>query len=318
MSSPAPIALFTYKRPHHTKRALEALQAISLAAQSDLYVFSDGPKHASERQLVRDVRQHLHSIRGFNTVHLVEQNENLGLAASIRAGVSKVLAQHERVIVLEDDIVVLPHFLRFMNEALSRYADESRLFSISGYTHPPRLMALPRTYDHDVYFVPRPSSWGWATWKDRWILIDWDVPSLSGFASQPQIQQQFNRGGEDLTPMLFDQAAGHIDSWAIVFAYTCFLHDRVSLYPARTLVQNIGFDESGTHTQHAHRFTHEHLDTDFGAGVRFPPEPFVDEKVLRAFRRVYSSRPIDRLWRRARRFLFDFGLLSVPYGQRTA
>lgn len=245
MDKIAPIVLFVYNRTEHTRRTTEALLKNSLAANSSLFVFSDGPKNVNDEVKVRAVRDLVTSIKGFSKIEIVFRDKNLGLANSVISGVSEVFKFNDRVIVIEDDVLTSPSFLSFMNKALQFYREEKQVFSLSGYPYP---VQIPESYRKDVFISYRASSWGWATWKNRWEKVDWDVKDFRNFISDKKAQELFNRGGDDLTPMLKAQLKGLVDSWAIRWSYAHFKNDGFCLYPTTPLCKNIGTDRSGTHS----------------------------------------------------------------------
>jgi hypothetical protein len=243
----APIALFVYNRPWHTHQTVEALQCCELAVESDLYIFADGPKNnATEEQKaqISEVRHYIHTIDGFHSVTVEESETNNGLANSVISGVTKVIEKYSKVIVLEDDIVAHPFFLRFMNEALDFYKHDSRIFMIGGC----RLkFKIPWWYFHDIYILHRSCSWGWATWKERWSLADWNISDYNSFINNRKEIELFCRGGQDMIYLLQQQINGIIDSWAIRWDYCMYKHNGFCLWPINSLVNNIGFDYSGVH-----------------------------------------------------------------------
>ena len=243
----APIILFVYNRPWHTQQTVEALQKNELAAESELFIFADGPKvNATEEQKekIRQVREYIHTISGFKSVTICEKETNCGLANSVVYGVTKVIDQRGKVIVLEDDIVTHRFFLRFMNEALDFYEQDKRIYMIGGFNLD---FKFPRTYLNDVFIVHRSCSWGWATWKNRWMTADWTVSDYSSFAKDKTQIDRFCRGGNDMFPMLQNQMNGKLDSWAIRWDYCMYKHDAYCLWPKYSMVKNIGFDGSGIH-----------------------------------------------------------------------
>jgi len=243
--STAPIALFAYNRPHHLARTVEALRQNPLAGQSELFIFSDGPKTDKDVEKVKEVRKYLHTIRGFKRIEITEREKNWGLAQSIITGVSTVLNNYDRIIVMEDDILSLPSFLNFINDALRFYEKEKKIFSISGYNYP---IPVPPTYQHSVYISPRASSLGWATWRDRWEKADWEVKDYEAFKRDKDAQKTFNRGGPNLTSMLVKQQKGMINSWAIRWCYTHYKQNAYCLFPVNSKIQHIGADGSGSET----------------------------------------------------------------------
>ena len=132
----APIVLFAYSRLDHTRRTIEALKENLLASESDLHIFSDGPTDNSDQKNVERVRAYLSSVDGFKSVSIVHRKKNYGLARSIVEGLNAICTKYDKFIVLEDDIVTSPYFLSFMNRALCRYADEKRVWHISGWNYP--------------------------------------------------------------------------------------------------------------------------------------------------------------------------------------
>ncbi|BBL68636.1 glycosyltransferase [Methanoculleus chikugoensis] len=243
----APITLFVYNRPLHTRQTVEALQKNELASESEIFIYSDAPKTERAVEDVARVREYIKTIDGFKKVTIIERSENWGLADSIIDGVTKIVNDYGRVIVLEDDLVTSPYFLRFMNEGLEFYHCNPEIMSISGYTLPPVCMSFPENFPDDIYLNYRNSSWGWATWADRWNLVDWEIKDYRQFINDSERQKQFNRGGDDLTNMLKLQMEGKINSWAIRFSYAHFKHRMYSICPRYSYVNNIGLDGTGTH-----------------------------------------------------------------------
>ncbi|MFW6016806.1 MAG: glycosyltransferase, partial [bacterium] len=238
----SPIVLFVYNRPEHTKKTIKALKKNKLADKSKLFIFSDGEKSANDKQKVKEVRKIINKIDGFKQGKVFESEENKGLANSVIDGVTKIINQYGKVIVLEDDLITSKNFLRYMNRALDFYEEDKKIWSISGYNLP---IGIPDDYKHDVYLSYRASSWGWATWKDRWDKIDWDINDYSEFINDKSAQKLFNRGGSDMKNMLKSQMEGKIDSWAIRWCYNQFKNDSYTIYPVVSKVKNIGMDGSG-------------------------------------------------------------------------
>jgi len=251
MQELAPIVLFVYNRPSHTKKTIEALKNNELAGESDLFIFSDGAKSENDAQRVDEVREYIKTIKGFGGVEVTEREKNFGLANSIISGVNHVSSLYDRVIVLEDDVITAPSFLTFMNNALEFYQTNKSIFSVSGY---PYSIKIPGSYKKDVFISYRASSWGWGTWKDRWEKVDWEVKDFNSFIKDKKAQKLFNRAGEDVTPMLKAQIWGEIDSWAIRWTYSHFKNNAYCLLPIIPLCKNIGTDSSGTHSATSQRF----------------------------------------------------------------
>ena len=285
MSTYAPIILFCYKRPASTIRTINSLKNNVLAKDSLLYIFSDGPKTEADGPAVTQVRCALQNVTGFKTVRVIESPVNKGLANSVISGVSSVVNEYGKVIVLEDDLVLSTNFLSFMNAALLKYEKDPKVNSISGFGFD---MHRARDYGYDVFFTKRHCSWGWAIWKDRWNMIDWEVRDFAQFSRSPAQKEAFGRIGSDLPGMLNKQMAGKIDSWAIRCTYAEFQQQTYTVYPIKSKVINTGFGKDATHT--AARFNRYRSTLDDGATFKFRlPESVVDNAgLIREFNRKYS------------------------------
>ncbi|MCR5424227.1 MAG: glycosyltransferase [Bacteroidales bacterium] len=240
---PAPICLFVYNRPAETARLLNALHQCPESTASTLYIFSDGPKTDTDKADVDQVRDLLSNIDGFARIHIFSKDTNAGLSASIIHGVSTILKEHDSVIVLEDDLEMAPDFLTFMNKALETYKERHDIWSISGYT--PNI-PIPADYPYDVFLVQRPQCWGWATWGDRWELIDWNAKQSSILSNRKQ-RRSFNQGGNDLYRTLDMWQHGRIDTWAIRWVFAAWLQHCWTVNPIHSKIKNTGFSTAATH-----------------------------------------------------------------------
>jgi hypothetical protein len=237
----APIVLFVYNRPAHTIQTLESLQKNELANESELFIYSDAPKDEAAILKVAEVRKYIRSLDGFKRVNIIEREKNLGLANSIIEGVTIIVNEYGKIIVLEDDLVTSPHFLMFMNEALEMYEDEQKVASIHGYIYP--IDGLPATF-----FIRGADCWGWATWKRAWNIFEADAQKLFNILIEKKMQREadFNNS-YGFTQLLKDQISGKINSWAVRWYMSVFLKNMLTLYVGKSLVKNIGIDGSGTH-----------------------------------------------------------------------
>jgi hypothetical protein len=238
----SPILLFVYNRPEHTRLTLEALRKNHLSDSSSLYIFSDGYRNETDREEVMKVRELIHSVEGFAAIHIEEKSENVGLARNIIEGVTGVVNEHEKVIVLEDDLITSPYFLTFMNNVLDRYEQEEKIAHVQGFCFP--LQGLP-----DAFLIKWTGSWGWATWKRAWDLFNPDGEALLTEIMKKKLNREFDfNGNYPFTRMLRRQVNGENDSWAIRWNASLFLNNRLSVNAGKSLVQNIGFDGSGRHS----------------------------------------------------------------------
>ena len=260
----ATIVLFTYNRLDVTKRTIQALQENFLAIESNLIIFSDGPKNESDYLKVTELRQYLKNIDGFASIEIKESIQNKGLADSIISGVTEIINKHGKVIVLEDDLVTTPNFLNYMNQCLNFYESNQKILSVCGYG---LKIKKPKSYQSEVYLYGRSSSWGWATWKDRWEKVDWEIKDWEIFKKDKIAIKNFNKNGSDMFKMLKATKQGKGNSWAIRFCYHQFKNKSYSIVPFLSMVENIGFTEDGTNTKY--KFSRFKIEKDNGTKTDF-------------------------------------------------
>ncbi len=236
------IVLFAYKRLAHLRQTVKSLSSNKESKNYDLIIYSDAPASESVRQEVNEVREYLGTITGFRSIRKIFQAENQGLSKSIINGVTDVLTEYDQVIVLEDDMVLSDYFLQYMEEALERYSSEDSVISIHGYVYPVA-ETLP-----EAFFLRGADCWGWATWRRGWQLFNPDGQALLGELRRRNLINEFDFNSTyKFSQMLEHQIQGKNDSWAIRWHASAFLANKLTLYPGRSLVQNIGIDNSGTH-----------------------------------------------------------------------
>lgn len=276
----APIIVFTYNRLSHVKALIESLQQNELAKDSQLFIFSDGGKKPEDIRKVSEVRSFLHAIQGFHSVEINESETNRGLANSVIHGVTQVLQQYDKVIVLEDDLILSPYYLRFMNEALDVYEKDERVGTVNGH-----MLDLKGIKD-ETFFIHHIDSWGWGTWRRSWDLFEANGSVLLKQLEERNLCKAFDfDGAYPFVRMLKRQIAGQNNSWAIRYRASMFLSNKLSVNAGRSLVINNGADGSGTHLK---------------KGVLFPDGPLTKEPInvtyqvpvedmqaRKAFRRYY-------------------------------
>lgn len=235
----APIALFAYNRPWHVSQTVDALKKNELFDSSDLIVFSDGARDQASAQKVEEVRRYLRTISGCKSVSIIERDCNFGLGKSIISGVTWVLSKYDKVIVMEDDLVTSPFFLRYLNDALEYYANEENVISIHGYCYP--IANLPETF-----FIKGADCLGWATWRRGWDLFEEDGRKLLEQLEKNNLLDRFDLfGAYGFSKMLKDQIHGKNSSWAVRWYASALLNEKLTLYPGQSLVFHIGSDGSG-------------------------------------------------------------------------
>lgn len=283
---PAPVVLFVYNRPRHTQQTVEALARNQLARDTELWIFSDGPKKPEGRAAVEEVRQYINTLAGtgqFKAVHVVEAERNKGLANSIIEGVTRVMDCCGHAIVLEDDLVTAPDFLVFLNAALEHYRTNPKVGSVTGYSP---MIKVPPDYTHSVYLISRNCSLGWGTWQDRWQRVDWQVRDFEAFRKDPQARRRFNLCGSDRYDRLRRQVESDINSWSIRFGFWQFRQGMLTVYPVVSRLRNIGNDGTGVHNAPGATYN-DVLPDQPVAFTLTTPEP--DLRLMRQVSKAYSG-----------------------------
>jgi GT2 family glycosyltransferase len=294
--APAPIALFLYHRPKHTLRCLQSLASNPEFLDSPLYLFCDGAKEAADAPAVEEVRRIARALPHPRKV-LFEATSNRGLAASVIAGVTQVVEEHGSVVVVEDDLVLAPTFLAFMNRSLHHYADDARVMQVSGHMYP-----IDPGSEDDAVFLPMACSWGWATWDRAWRRFDPDMRDYQTLVEQPGLRRLFNvDGAVPYFSILKRQRVGKADSWFIRWYLSLFMSGGMTLYPRHSLVRNEGFDGTGVHCgvggcpyDASGALPHQPL-------TRLPDAGHVDAHALARVRTFLAAK--NTVWQRVRRRL---------------
>lgn len=271
----APIVIFSYNRPDHLKRTLDALSKNDLASDSILFIFCDGPKalassdnegiagiQNSARRLFKGTQEeyqaYLQKIRGTvelarsqswpKELHVIEREKNIGLAASIVGAVTDVVNRYGRVITLEDDVVTSSGFLRYMNDALETYKDDDKVMHISAYMYPHK-GHLPETF---FFPVPYPGG-GWATWSRAWKFYNDDTTAV--YDQWKDRWKTFDvLGGDYLSKQLIANYNGTMRTWFVKWHAALLSRDALTLYPHQSLTNNIGFDNQATNCLTTNKF----------------------------------------------------------------
>jgi len=287
MLKQAPIALFVYKRLEHTQKVIQSLLDNDTAKNSTIFIFSDSAKSEKDNEQVKKVREYIKRISGFKNVEIIFRDKNLGLAGSIISGVSVVIETYGKVVVIEDDLILSPYFLEFMNKGLEIYENVEEVISIHGYIYPLKKL-LPETF-----FLKGADCWGWATWKRGWDLFEQNAPILLDEIYHRMLKNEFDlNGAVKNIKMLKKQIKGENDSWAIRWHASAFLKNKYTLYPGRSLVQNIGMGKQSTHTKKTNVYN-----------VELSPKPIKVEEI-EVKENEFVKKEIEKYFRSIRTNLF--------------
>ena len=237
----APVVLFVFARPEHTRETVEALAANDLAAETDLIVYSDAARGPMDVPAVQAVRDYLKTIGGFHSVTVHERERNFGLADSIVDGVTATVNIFGTVIVVEDDLVTSQYFLRYMNDALRIYQNEERVMHVAAHMFDIDPEGLP-----DCFFLPPASCWGWGTWARAWRYFSCNSAYYIENFKSDDISRFNLDDSYDYWSQVLNNHCGRMKTWAVFWYTSVFANDGLCLHPRTSLIRNIGFDGSGT------------------------------------------------------------------------
>ena len=245
----SPIAFFAYNRPIHTKKTLKYLKENKLAKKSLIYIFLDAPKDKKSKNKVIEVRKVINNANGFKKKIIILRKKNFGLANNFIKGIGYVVKKHGKIIVLEDDNLTSPFFLNYMNEALNLYAKNSKVASISGYSYP--IDSKKKNY----YFLRLADSWGWATWKRSWNLYEKNGNKLMKEIEKKNQSKEFNfENSYDFMRILRNYCLKLKNYWSIRWYASMYLKNKLTLFPPKSFIENIGMDNSGVHADNTNDY----------------------------------------------------------------
>lgn len=290
----SPVLLFVYNRPSHTRKVLAALEGANLAAESEVFIFSDGAKDANNIDLVNKVRAVISEAWNFKNITIIERPTNLGLATNIIDGVTTIVKKYGRVIVLEDDLEISKYGLEYFNNALTTYQFEDKVMEISGYMYPLK----DKTNIDESFFFRVANSWGWATWSRAWKHFDADIDKLTENFSADDRRRFSIDNSENFWKQVTEFKAGKINSWAIRWYLSIFRKEGLVLYPRESMIQNIGTDGSGTHSDEDTAYAVELAQQPL---LKFPTEIEENKVAYEAIRYFYKHRK-GTLFNRALRY----------------
>jgi len=276
----APVGISVYTRINLFKQCINALQRNTLSEESELYIYSDAASKKEDENLVMNIRDFIHSITGFKKISIIERERNYGVKNGFYA-FKEITAKFKKSIFLEDDIVTAPGFLTFMNQALEFYKDDDKILSIAGYSPP---INLPQEYENDIYILPRYNGWGTGVWKSMLTgpLNIIEKKKIMGIKNKEKI---FTAGGEDVLNMIELEINGKLNAGDVKIIYYQALNDKYTLYPKKSLTQNIGFDGSGFHCGTNDKYNVELWDR--VDGFEFIKDIQPDKRIIKENRKFY-------------------------------
>lgn len=240
------IVIFAFNRPDHLQQTLAHLSLNPEVGDLPVYFFIDGPRNEKDVKAIQQVKDLAQSFNAAK-LNILARDKNLGLKRSVIAGISSVFESHEQAIILEDDICVSEKFVAYHLACLEKYKADNSIWSVSGYVIPELGANIEKVCTQPVVLAQRASSWGWSTWKSRWVQAEWNSDKV--FSHFKDNYKSYGKTSGDKLRMIVRELGGKSSSWAIIWDYNHFLNNAYCIYPTHSYVRNIGLDNSGTHSK---------------------------------------------------------------------
>jgi len=284
----------------------QVFQAIRQAKPPRLYIAADGARKNKEGETEKTIAVRDYVLQNIDwdcEVKTLFREENLGCKYAVSGGIDWFFEQEEMGIILED-VVTAPGFLEFMNQALDFYRNDHSILSIAGYGLPLSI----QDYKNDAYALSRFNAWRFGIWQREFQLVEYiSKKEYADFLCNKEAVGRFIRGGgEDMLNMLELEVSGKIDAFDVKAMFCQFKKEMLTVYPKKSLVQNIGHDGTGIHCGKTYKFNHNKL---WGklTGFNFLENPQIDERVRKA---NYAFRK-QGCRGKARMFLIKTGLYQM-------
>lgn len=303
------VCVFAFNRPDPVKMVLERLSACEDVLNRDVVVYIDGARNGSDEEKIADV---INIVKTFQRTSLKRieircRERNYGCQGNISGAITEVLSSTDRIIVIEDDVLVSKYFLRYMDSALDKYYSDKRIWGVNGHQCP--YMKVPRSYRGDVYLSPRNLCTGWGTWRDRWMPVDFEIHDWLQFISSPENADKVLAAGWDIRGLLDRHYEGKLNSWALPCTYYMIKNSMYVIEPRYSLTKNIGFGIESVHTVHQDEMWSHQKYYNFDPVLPWPIDS--NEQLLKRFRYVYQDhRVLMRVVRKLKRIVCRFGSLN--------
>lgn len=246
----APVIIFTYNRINHVKKVIDALKNNVLASRTEVFIFSDGFKDNNDKFQVEEVRLYLKKLKlknnkkkEFKNFEIFESKGNNGCTNSVIYGINKIFDMYKMAIILEDDIITSKNFLMFMNKALQYYKNDFSILNISAYN----LCDNIYNRGYDTFLYKRFIGYGWAIWKNRWDLLDWNM-------DKNKLKNVNIKQFKKISPDLYNNFLGYFLydfasklDWDIMLYFNQLILKKFTVLPIKSKTINIGMDGSGLH-----------------------------------------------------------------------
>lgn len=304
----SPVLISVYNRYNHFVRCIESLKDCYGAKNTSLFITTDGPFTKEDKVEINKIRKYIDKITGFKRVIVFAPEQNTR-AQVLREAYKEIKNQYSSMIRCEDDIIFTYDFLNFMNDALVKYENEEKVYSVSAFSHS-IFFNIENEKKEKVYFTKRHNPWGSGIWfKKREIAKNINQIDLGHFLQDKSNIIKLDEIGIDLYPELSKINRDNLEipgDYKSIIAM--LIHDMYTVSPYSSKAFNIGNDGSGSRTRKSKRFGTIDLDHSFTAHA-YHLVDFNEEYINNSFNKRFFR--TNRA--RAKRILTSIGLYDMVY-----
>lgn len=239
----APIVIATYNRVLHFIKCIESLKKNDLAKFSTIIIGIDLPISEQHIEDNNKIKHYCRNLTGFKSIIVKEWTENLGPRGNFQKLRKIAFKLSDSIILTEDDNVFHPDFLSYMNFNLNKYKTDESIFSVCGYNYP---IEYKNTNEEDNMLLKAYSAWGVGIWKHKFEKIKFEQREYNKYLKSPfKILEVSRTIGDHVLYHYYHAVKNKLiygDTWISLYM---FENNKYCIFPAKTLVENIGNDGSG-------------------------------------------------------------------------
>jgi hypothetical protein len=285
-----PVLITVYTRFNNLKNLIGSLRLNSEASQTDLYVVSDAAKYVKDEKQIETIREYVkNDVIGFASVTLFAWDYNKGGAQSSLDAEELVIRKHKGYIYLEDDNIVSPYFLKYMNENLDRYETDPNVFCICAWNH---LHSKIRDYSYENFFYCAMAAYGCGFWKNKYekFIAEYQVPERGEL-----IFERFRKHNVWAYDFLITDKREGTKTGDAAASYYMFKNNMVALFPMKPIVKNVGIgDGIGEHCGR-----NQVKEQDFYTGDEIfvnPPDCTIFPEIDKSIKAFFSYTPFQKVY----------------------
>ena len=249
----SPVLIPVYDRYIHFEKVINTLSKCHNSDKTELYIYID---FAKSNQVLECQNSILNTIsdfeHNFKLINVIQRSFNMGAQNNILDAIDDLFRKYKSIIFLEDDCIVHPSFLNFLNSCLNKYADNEDILGVSGYLYP---INYPVQFgDKDIVKLPYSSAWGMGLWESKYSRPELKSKQILSLIKQKKIVTLLKNVSNRHHYVSLKEVFFKRDRWGdFCFMLSLLNNDKKWIFPVHTLVKNIGADGSGVH-QGAYNF----------------------------------------------------------------